>query len=174
MPIGVNAGPRSAIWSPGYWENLPFKGEIPFELTLRLWGKTVKRKAKVVFAHAPDGQYYCTGSKTLKESIISTRWHIEVLTVPRDWAVPKGKPRWVNVDGLIEPGVLSDEAWTRFSMRSRSAVKPWTLSGARPPACSPCVLPVIADLTWPGPGLASRPLLTTGVVEQLRRRGKGS
>ena len=59
------------IWSPGYWENLPFTGEIPFELTLRLWGKTVKRKARVVFAHAPDGQYYCTGSETLKESIIS-------------------------------------------------------------------------------------------------------
>jgi hypothetical protein len=94
-----------------YWDDLPFKGELPFDLTFTLFGTTVTRKAKVVFAHAPDGEYYDIATKALKKSILSTRYHIELLTVPSVRATPRGSPCWVDMQGLIENDVLSDDVY---------------------------------------------------------------
>jgi hypothetical protein len=35
-----------------------FKGELPFDMTLTLLGKSVTRKAKMVYEHTPEWPYY--------------------------------------------------------------------------------------------------------------------
>jgi hypothetical protein len=78
-----------------------FQGEIPFDLTLSMFGKTVTRRAKVVYQH------------WLKEE--RTIYHIEVEGVVEDYEDDDGPPvietQWVFMSDMAHDGILSDEMW---------------------------------------------------------------
>jgi hypothetical protein len=66
-----------------YSSNNPgFKGELPFDLTFTLLGKSVTRKAKVVYEHTPEWPYYDFGKKAEFTGWEITHYHIELAAVP--------------------------------------------------------------------------------------------
>jgi hypothetical protein len=68
---------EGALWD--YTSKYPaFKGELPFDLTITLLGKSVTRKAKVVYDHTPEWPYY----DLQKKAEFGSEHHIELAAVP--------------------------------------------------------------------------------------------
>lgn len=77
-----------------------FRGEIGFDLTLSMFGKSVTRRAKVVYEH------------WLKDE--RTIYHIEVEATPEAYhedGEPDAEPEWVHMEDLVHDGILDDDIW---------------------------------------------------------------
>ena len=59
-----------------------FKGELPFDLTFTFLGKSVTRKAKVVYEHTPEWPYYDLRKQAVFTGWESSHYHIELAAVP--------------------------------------------------------------------------------------------
>ena len=92
-----------------------FRGEIEFDLALTLLGKSITRKAKVVYEHTPDWEYWDLRKNALFRSWPSSSWHLEVQAVPDEYDddenVVEGEPYWVRLGDITEDDVLPNEVW---------------------------------------------------------------
>ena len=92
-----------------------FKGELPFDLTISLLGKSVTRKAKVAYEHTPEWPYYDLPKQSQFTGWESTKYHIELQAVPEEYdddgTMTFGTPRWIEMTDLTEDDVLPHEAW---------------------------------------------------------------
>ena len=91
--------------------NFPaFRGELEFDMTFELVGKRITRKAKVVFEHTPEWQYYDLRKKAPFTGWPSSMWHLEIAAIPEDHevdgAVVHGKPYWVRLEDITHEDVL--------------------------------------------------------------------
>jgi hypothetical protein len=84
-----------------------FEGELPFDLTITLLGKSVTRKAKVVYEHTPDWEYWDTRKQAPFTGREGTKFHIEAAAVP----VTEEAPEWFEMGGIARDGVLPEEIW---------------------------------------------------------------
>jgi hypothetical protein len=97
-----------STWFEEHLKTYAFRGEIPFDITFQLFGKAVKRKAKVVFAYTPEGEFYDLKTKCLETNdAYRGTYHIELLTVADRGARPRGSPRWVDMRDLIADDVVN-------------------------------------------------------------------
>ena len=96
-----------------------FEGELLFDLELKLLGKTVTRKAKVVFKHTPEWPYYDLNKKAVHDGWESTQSHLEIEAVPENWTddgtengtwIPETH-KWVQTGDLVTEGILPMEVW---------------------------------------------------------------
>jgi hypothetical protein len=72
-----------------------FKGELEFDLTIAFLGKTVTRKAKVVYEHTPEWEYYDLRKKALFTGWGGSSWHVEVPEESDgDGNFVEGEPYW--------------------------------------------------------------------------------
>jgi hypothetical protein len=99
-----------------YSFNYPgFKGELHFDLTFTFLGKSVTRKAKVVYEHTPEWPYYDLRKQAEFTGWDSYHYHIELQAVPEehhdDRTITFGTPRWVEMTDLVSDDVLPHEAW---------------------------------------------------------------
>jgi hypothetical protein len=92
-----------------------FEGELPFDLTISFLGKTVTRRAKVVFEHTPEWEYWDLQKKASFMGWSGTSYHIEVAAVPqvyeRDETVTEAPPEWFRMEDITRDGVVPDEVW---------------------------------------------------------------
>ena len=96
--------------------NFPaFRGELGFDLTFELVGKRITRKAKVVFEHTPEWQYFDLRKKAPFTGCASSMWHLEIAAIPedhqQDGTVVHGKPYWIRLDDVTHEDVLPHELW---------------------------------------------------------------
>jgi hypothetical protein len=98
-----------------YSFNYPgFKGELPFDLTVTLLGKSVTRKATMVYEHTPEWAYYDLRKKAEFKGWASTQYHIELAAVPEvyesdGWT--EAAPEWFEAEDMTRNGVLTEEIW---------------------------------------------------------------
>jgi hypothetical protein len=91
-----------------------FKGELHFDLTFTLLGKSVTRKAKVVYEHTPEWPYYDLRKQAEFKGWGSTRYHIELAAVPEVYESDgwkKAAPEWFQTEDMVHGGVLTEEIW---------------------------------------------------------------
>lgn len=92
-----------------------FKGDLPFDLTIGLLGKSVTRKAKVVYEHTPEWPYCDLRKQSEFTGWESTKYHIELQAVSEehhdDGTMTFGTPCWIEMTDLTEDDVLPHEAW---------------------------------------------------------------
>jgi hypothetical protein len=92
-----------------------FKGELPFDLTFSFLGKSVVRKAKVVYLHTPEWEYWDTRKQAPFTGWDGTKYHLEVLAVPEehhdDGTMTLGEPYWVEMGDIAGNDVLPHEVW---------------------------------------------------------------
>ena len=97
------------------WKYPSFKGELYVDLTIAILGKSVTRKAKVVYEHTPEWPYFDLRMQAEFTGWESTRYHIELQAMPEehhdDGTVTLGTPHWVEMTDLISDDVLPDEIW---------------------------------------------------------------
>jgi hypothetical protein len=91
-----------------------FKGELLFDLTVTLLGKSVTRKAKVVYEHTPGWPYYDLRKQAEFKGWDSTKYHIELAAVPEvyesdGWT--EAAPEWFKSEDITRSGVLTEEIW---------------------------------------------------------------
>ena len=105
-------------WLERYWNSHPFQGEVPFELTIQMLGKTVTRDAKIVFARTPQWPFFDPQTKVAKQAVESGVYHLEVAAVPEtcheDGAITPGVPRWVRLGDITQDDVLPIEFLNEF------------------------------------------------------------
>jgi len=92
-----------------------FKGELSFDLTMTFLGKSVTRKAKVIYEHTPGWPYYDLRKQAEFTGWEGTQYHIELQAVPEehhdDGTVTFGTPHWITLDDITEDDALPHEAW---------------------------------------------------------------
>lgn len=93
-------------------EAYPFKDDLEFDLTLRLLGKTVKRRAKVQFQYRPDWNYWDPQTAQEREGWFSSTMELFIQSVP-DKYDPPGEPEWIRVD-LFADGILPSRVWDKL------------------------------------------------------------
>ena len=78
-------------------------------------GKRVTRKAKVVYAHTPEWEYYDLRKRAPYVGWDSSSYHLEVLAIPEefhdDGTVTEGTPHWERLGDIIADDVLPHEMW---------------------------------------------------------------
>ena len=92
-----------------------FKGELPFDLTFSFLGKTVTRKAKLVYEHTPEWPYFDLLKQAVNEGWNGTSYHIELAAEPEEYGsddtpIPM-KPEWFQSEDIARDGVLPREEW---------------------------------------------------------------
>src|SRR5262249_16170302 len=92
-----------------------FKGELPFDLTFGFLGKSVTRKAKVVYEHTPEWPYYDLRKQAEFTGWESSHYHVELAAVPEvyesDDTVTEGEPEWFEMEEFVREGVVPREIW---------------------------------------------------------------
>jgi len=92
-----------------------FKGALEFDLTVTFLGKSITRRAKVVYEHTPEWEYYDLRKKALYTGWNGSAYHIEVAAVPEeqdeDGNATAGRPYWVRMDDITRDDVLPHDAW---------------------------------------------------------------
>ena len=92
-----------------------FKGELPFDLTLTFLGKSVTRKAKLVYEHTPEWPYYDLRKQAKFTGWESSHYHIELAAVPEvyesDDTVTEGESDWFQTEDITRDGVVPQEVW---------------------------------------------------------------
>jgi hypothetical protein len=92
-----------------------FKGELPFDLTITLLGKSVTRKARVIYEHTPEWPYFDLRKQAEFTGSESFSYHVELAAVP-EVSEPGGTwteaaPEWFQADDITRNGVLPEEIW---------------------------------------------------------------
>jgi len=91
-----------------------FQGSVEFDLRLALFGKSVTRRARIIYDFTPLWPYFDTRNGTELRGQPNFEFNIEILALPRAEAPPGHprndptmKPTWVRADALMELGVLN-------------------------------------------------------------------
>lgn len=90
-------------------QDCPFNDEFEFDLSLRLLGKTVKRRAKVAFEYRPYWKFWDIKTARELEGSLFLSMEFLIRSEP-DNAEP---PEWFRLD-LIEEGVLPSRVWDKI------------------------------------------------------------
>jgi hypothetical protein len=100
-----------------YSQKFPgFRGELEFDWTVAFLGQTVTRKARVVYQHTPDWEYFDLLKNAPYKGWDSSSYRIEMQAVPvEDWdgdgePIP-GTPYWVSLEDITDNDVLPQAFW---------------------------------------------------------------
>jgi hypothetical protein len=92
-----------------------FKGELEFDLEIAFLGKSVSRKAKIVYEHTPEWEYYDLRKKALHTGWSGSSYYIEVAAIPEEWDGDgnpvQGTPYWVRLEDFTSDDVIPHEMW---------------------------------------------------------------
>ena len=100
-----------------YSQKFPgFRGEIEFDWTVAFLGQSVTRKARVVYQHTPDWEYFDLLKNAPYKGWDSSSYRIEMQAVPvEDWdgdgGPILGTPYWVSLEDITQNDVLPNEVW---------------------------------------------------------------
>jgi hypothetical protein len=85
-------------------------GALEFDLSIEVMGQRVTRRARAIYRHTPDWEYWDLNKKALFVGAESTAYSIELVAVPEefheDGSWTEGKPEWIATVDLIKGGVL--------------------------------------------------------------------
>lgn len=89
-----------------------FQGVVEFELRISLFGKSVKRRARIIYVLTPLWPYFDPQKGAEVKGHADFDFGINILALPRAEAdldsPPKtSKPTWVKADDLLQFGVLN-------------------------------------------------------------------
>ena len=100
-----------------YSQKFPgFRGEIEFDWTVAFLGQSVTRKARVVYQHTPDWEYFDLLKDAPYKGWDSSSYRVEMQAVPvEDWdgdgnPIP-GTPYWVSLSDITDNDVLPQAFW---------------------------------------------------------------
>src|SRR5262245_7438184 len=93
-----------------------FQGEVEFDLVIELLGKKVTRRAKVVYTHTPEWEYFDERKQAPYTGWGGTSYHLEILAVPEqdddgDSVTIFDKPSWTTLEDLNRDDVVPLERW---------------------------------------------------------------
>jgi len=92
-----------------------FKGELEFDMAFDFLGQRITRKAKVVYEHTPEWEYFDLRKHAPYVGSEGTMYHLEILAVPQEYhdggPMTFGEPHWVEMPDLLCDEVLPHEAW---------------------------------------------------------------
>jgi hypothetical protein len=93
-----------------------FRGEIEFDWTEAFLGQSVTRKARVVYSHTPDWEYFDLLKNAPFKGWDSSSNRIEMQAVPTetwdgDGEPILGTPYWVSLEDITQNDVLPDAFW---------------------------------------------------------------
>jgi hypothetical protein len=104
-----------------------FAGEFEFKLTVRIFGASTVKDAKITYTYTPDWPYYDTALR--EEKLGNSRFGLGLLVlgnpIPRlTKAVRRSaKPRWIRCDSLLLAGVLGGMVLTQLEARIEHEVR---------------------------------------------------
>jgi hypothetical protein len=93
-----------------------FRGELEFDWTLAFLGQSVTRKARVVYSHTPEWEYFDLHKNAPYTGWDSSSYRVEMQAEPiEDWdgegnPVP-GIPYWVSLEDITQNDVLPNAFW---------------------------------------------------------------
>jgi hypothetical protein len=101
------------------WEyshrNPGFEGELEFDLTLELLGRKVTRKAKIVYTHTPEWEYFDERKQAPYTGWASSSWLIELQAVPQEQDEDENwvdlEPYWMRLEELTRDDIIPTEVW---------------------------------------------------------------
>lgn len=106
-----------------------FTGEIPFDMTIGMFGESVVRKATLTYSYTPEWPYYDAVSHTELVADFSFGLGLLLLADPipqMPWSATSKKtppPRWVRCNRLLDAGVIAKEPYDLLLVRiEREAV----------------------------------------------------
>lgn len=99
-------------------KNPAFSGNLDFELGIQMFGTEIKRKARIVWQHTPEWEYFDLGKNAVMKGCFGSIMHVEVL-VEEDLYVYKTdakgrqrkyktKPYWKRF-ALFDEGIVPKE-----------------------------------------------------------------
>jgi hypothetical protein len=100
-----------------YSQKFPgFRGEIEFDWTVAFLGQSVTQKARVVYSHTPDWEYFDLIKNAPYKGWDSSSYRIEMQAVPvEDWDGDGepilGTPYWVSLEDITDNDVLPNNFW---------------------------------------------------------------
>jgi hypothetical protein len=99
-----------------------FRGELEFDLNISFGGEAFTRKAKVVYEHTTEWEYFDLRKQQPFKGRAGTGYHIEILAVPEEYddddQPMEGKPYWVRLDDLTHEDVVPHQLCSRPSTGS--------------------------------------------------------
>jgi hypothetical protein len=92
-----------------------FRGELEFDWTVAFLGQTVTRKARILYEHTPEWEYYDLRKNGLYTGWDSSSYQIEMQAEPEDQdgdgnPLP-GTPYWVVLGDITQNEVLPNVVW---------------------------------------------------------------
>jgi hypothetical protein len=92
-----------------------FRGELEFDWTVALLGQTVTRKARILYEHTPEWEYYDLRKDSLYTGWESSSYQIKMQAEPEDQdgdgnPIP-GNPYWVCLEDITQNEVLPNAVW---------------------------------------------------------------
>jgi len=95
--------------------NPGFEGELEFDLVLELLGRRVTRKAKIVYTHTPDWEYWDQLKHAPYTGWGGSTWRIKLQAVPQEqddegnWIDLKSY--WMDLEELTRDDIIPTEVW---------------------------------------------------------------
>jgi hypothetical protein len=92
-----------------------FRGELEFDWTVAFLGQSVTRKARVVYSHTPEWEYFDLHKNAPYTGWDSSSYRVEMQAEPveswdGDTPIP-GTPYWVSLEDITENDVLPNAFW---------------------------------------------------------------
>jgi hypothetical protein len=92
-----------------------FRGELEFDWTVALLGQTVTRKARILYEHTPEWEYYDLRKDALSTGWESSSYQIEMQAEPEDQDGDGNPitltPYWVVLGDITQNEVLPNAIW---------------------------------------------------------------
>ena len=101
-------------WRYSY-RNPGFQGTLEFDLVLELLGRKVTWKAKIVYTHTPEWEYWGLLKQAPYTGWASSSWQIELLAVPQEQDEGGNfvdlEPYWMKLEELTRDDIIPTEVW---------------------------------------------------------------
>ena len=86
-----------------------------FDLVIELLGRKVTRRAKIVYTHTPEWEYWDLLKQAPYTGWASSSWQIELLAVPQeqdeDGTFVDLEPYWMKLEELTRDDIIPTEVW---------------------------------------------------------------
>ena len=103
-----------ARWQYTY-RNPGFQGALEFDLVFELLGRKVTRKAKIVYTHTPEWEYWDLVKQAPYTGWASSSWQIELQAVPQEQDEDENfidlEPYWMRLEELTRDDIIPTEVW---------------------------------------------------------------
>ena len=97
------------------FRNPGFQGALEFDLVFGLLGRKVTRKAKIVYTHTPEWEYWDLVKQAPYTGWASSSWQIELLAVPQEQDEDENfvdlEPYWMKLEELTRDDIIPTEVW---------------------------------------------------------------